>query len=160
MSNDTPELVWAKRFFLSGRLFLAIYLCSFPILLSGFLIYLDASQPGYVALALSVLGVAWLGLRFGRRRYAITNEFISADLAPIGRWKVEKQEVPLRDVLFVSVKPRGEIFSKVIVHHRGDGSPLVFDFLTKYEARAAAKMLAYYGEIKKAETADDGRELN
>jgi hypothetical protein len=147
-----PELVWAKRFSRAERLFLALYFCGIPILISGLLIYLDVSPLGCVVLASSVLGVAWVSHRFGRRRYAITSETISVDLAPLGRWKVEKLEVMLRDVLFVSVKPRRKkIYSKVIVYHRSAGPPLVFDFLSGYEARAASKMLAYYGEIKKAE---------
>jgi hypothetical protein len=152
MSSDRPEIHWAKRFSRLERLFLAVYFCSIPILISGLLIYRDALPPGYVALSLSVLGVAWVSHRFGRRRYAVTSETINVDLAPIAGWRVEKREVLLGEVLFVSVKPRvGKIYSKLIVYHRGHGPPVVFDFLSGYEALAASKMLAYYGEIKKAE---------
>ncbi len=152
MSHDTPELVWAKRFSRPERLFLAVYFCGIPLLISGLLIYLDVSPLDYAALALSVLGVVWVSHRFGRRRYAITSETIHAGLAPINRWKTEKLEVPLRDVLFVAVKPRREkVYAKATVYHRSAGPPLVFDFLTSYEALAASKMLAHYGEIKKAE---------
>jgi hypothetical protein len=161
MNDDTPELVWARRFSRPERLFLAIYLLSIPVLISCLLIYLHVSQPGYVALSLSALGVVWVSHRFGRRRYALTSETISVDLAPIGRWKVEKLEVPLRDVLFVAVKPRYEkVYSKATVYHRNAGPPLVLDFLTKYEALAASKILAYYGEIKKAEPVPEANPEN
>jgi hypothetical protein len=156
MSDDRPEIHWAKRFSRFERLFLAVYFCSIPILISGLLIHADARPPGYMALSLSVLGVAWVGHRLGRRRYAITSETMNVDLAPIAGWKVEKREVPLRDVLFASVKPRVEkIYSKLVVYHRGHGPPVVFDFLSSYEALAASKMLAYYGEIKKSEANAD-----
>jgi hypothetical protein len=152
MSNDPPEIHWARRFPFSERLFLAVYFCSVPILISGLLICLHWSRRGYVALALSALGVAWVSHRLGRRRYAITSEAVDVDLAPIGRWKVEKREVPLRDVLLVSVKPMGnQVYSKAVVYHRNAGPPLALDFLTKHETLAATKMIAYYGEIQKAE---------
>jgi hypothetical protein len=152
MSNDAPELVWARRFSRPERLLLALYLCGIPLLISCLLIYLDVSPLGYVALSLSVLGVVWVGHRIGRRRYAITREAINVDLAPIGRWKVEKREVPLQDILFVAVKPMGNrVYAKATVYHRSAGPTLVLDFLTKHETLAASKMLAYYGEIKKAE---------
>src|SRR5580704_10511947 len=161
MNNDTPELVWARRFSRPERLFLAIYLLSIPVLISCLLIYFHVSQPGYVALSLSALGVVCVSHRFGRRRYALTSQTISVDLAPIGRWKVEKVEVPLRDVLFVAVKTRYEkVYSKATVYHRNAGPPLVLDFLTKYEASAASKILAYYGEIKKAEPVPEANPEN
>lgn len=88
MSNEgTPELVWAKRFSCPERLFLALYFCGIPILFSCLLIYLKVSPLGYVALALSILGVVWVSHRLGRRRYAITSETINIDLAPINRLK-------------------------------------------------------------------------
>ncbi|HXA15226.1 MAG TPA: hypothetical protein VNW23_08885 [Opitutaceae bacterium] len=147
-----PELVWAKRFSRSESLILAIYFFGIPLLISCTLIYWDVSPSGYVALLLSVLGVAWVSHRFGQRRYAITGETVCVDLAPIGSWKVKQQEVALLDVLFVSVKPRAEkIYAKAIVYHRGDGPPVVFDFLSKYEALTAAKTIEYYCEIKKFE---------
>lgn len=156
MSSDPPEIHWARRFSRSECVLLAIYFCFIPLLLSGLLIYLKVSPLGYVALSLSVLGVAWLSHRLGRRRYAITSEAMSANLAPIARWKVEKQEVPLRDILYVAVKPRvGKIYSKLVVYHRGHGPPVAFDFLSSHEALAASKILAYYGEIKKAEAHAD-----
>ncbi|HSY52959.1 MAG TPA: hypothetical protein VK785_00850 [Opitutaceae bacterium] len=148
-----PQLHWAKRFSFSERLFLALYFCSIPILISCVLIYWEVSRPGYVALLLSVLGVAWVSHRFGRRWYGITSETISVNLALISSWKVKKQEVALLDVLFVSVKPRAEkIYSKAIVYHRGDGPPVVFDFLSSHEALIAAKTIGYYCEMKKAES--------
>jgi hypothetical protein len=155
MNNDTPQLLWAKRFSLPDRLFLALYFCGIPILLSCALIYSGASQPGYGALLLSVLGAAWVIHRFGQRRYAITDGTVDADLAPIGRWTVGKQQVMLHDVLFASVKPSGiKVYSNVIIYHRGDGPPVAFDFLSNYEALAASKTIGHYCEIKKAESAE------
>jgi hypothetical protein len=154
--TPAPEIHWAKRFSRPERLFLSIYFCSIPILISGFLIHLKASPLDYVALSLSVLGMAWVSHRFGRRRYVITSEAINVDLAPLARWKVEKMEIALHDVLFVSVKPRVQkIYSKLIAYHRGLGPPVVLDFLSSYEALAASKILAHYGEIKKAEANAD-----
>ena len=156
--TPAPQILWAKRFSLSERLFLALCFCSVPIVLSCVLIHLDMLPPGYVGLSLSFLGVVWISHRFGRRRYAITSEAINVDLALIGRWKVKKQEVALLDVLFVSVKPRaGKIYSKAIIYHRGDGPPVVFDFLSSYEALTAAKTIKYYCEIKKSEPMPDPR---
>jgi len=156
MSNDQPEIHWARRFSRLERLFLAVYFCSIPILISGLLIYEDVLPAGYIALSLSVLGAVWVGHRLGRRRYAITSEAIYVDLAPIARWKVKGLEVPLQDVLYVAVKPRVEkIYSKLVAYHKGHGPPVVFDFLSGYEALAASKILAYYGEIKKAEANAD-----
>ena len=156
MSNDRPEIHWARRFSRLERLFLAVYFCSIPILIAGLLIRWDALPLGYIALSLSVLGVVWVGHRLGQRRYAITSETMNVDLAPIACWKVKRLEVPLQDVLFVAVKPQGnKVHSKVLVYYRGGVQPVVFAFLTGYEALAASKMLAYYGEIKKSEANAD-----
>jgi hypothetical protein len=156
MSNDRPEIHWAKRFSRLERLFLAVYFCSIPILISGLLIYEDALPPGYIAMSLSVLGVVWVDHRLGRRRYAITGETMNVDLAPIARWRVQRLEVPLPDILFIAVKRQGiKVNSKVMAYYQGGAQPVVFDFLSSYEALAASKILAYYAEIKKAEANAD-----